>query len=359
MVQSVEIPKVMKALVALGDGKVAVQDHPVPEVGADDVLVRVVAVAQNPTDHKFIDSGRAKPGTVSGCDFSGTIVQIGPSAAAAHPDLRVGAQVAGFVMGGTFADYGAFAEYVRTPVSLVWPVPEGTFSHEEAATLGCAFWTAVQALYHPTRLALVEPPEKTSEDVWLYVHGGSSAVGQFAIQLGVISGYRVATTASPRNFDLVRSLGASAVFDYRDADAAAKLKDATGDKISAALDTIGTREAQALSTAVIAQGGGKVVHIINIIPDVTDRTDVERIYTLLYWALGRAFSFGPTADHPVRPEDRAHMEHFLTKVPGLVKAGQIKPLPIKFFEGGLAAIPEGFQYMREGNVSAEKIVYRI
>lgn len=53
------------------------------------------------------------------------------------------------------------------------------------------------------------------------------------------------------------------------------------------------------------------------------------------------------------------MEHFLTKVPGLVKAGQIKPLPIKFFEGGLAAIPEGFQYMREGKVSAEKIVYRI
>lgn len=81
--------------------------------------------------------------------------------------------------------------------------------------------------------------------------------------------------------------------------------------------------------------------------------------TLLYWALGRAFSFGPDASHPVRPEDRAHMVHFLKKVPGLVKAGQIKPLPIKFIEGGLAAIPEGFQYMREGKVSAEKIVYRI
>lgn len=155
----------------------------------------------------------------------------------------------------------------------------------------------MQALYHPTRLALVEPPETTSEDSWLYVHGGSckshlmhgrrdwthrirtrlAAVGQFAIQLGVLSGYKVATTASPRNFELVRSLGASAVLDYRDADAAGKLKEATGDKIRAALDTIGTREAQALSTAVIAPGGGKVVHIINIIPDVTDRTDVERI----------------------------------------------------------------------------------
>lgn len=104
-----------------------------------------------------------------------------------------------------------------------------------------------------------------------------AAVGQFAIQLGVLSGYKVAATASPRNFALVRALGASTVFDYRDADAAAKLKDATSDGIRAALDTIGTREAQALSTAVIAPGGGKVVHIINILPDVTDRTDVERI----------------------------------------------------------------------------------
>lgn len=86
-----------------------------------------------------IDSGRAKPGTVSGCDFSGNIAQIGSAAAAANPDLLVGAQVAGFVMGGTYEDYGAFAEYVRTPASLVWPVPEGTFSHEEAATLGCAY----------------------------------------------------------------------------------------------------------------------------------------------------------------------------------------------------------------------------
>ena len=59
------------------------------------------------------------------------------------------------------------------------------------------------------------------------------------------------------------------------------------------------------------------------------------------------------------PEDRAKLVEFLKKVPGLVKEGKIKPLPIKFWEGGLDSIPAGLQYMREGKVSAEKIVYRI
>ena len=53
------------------------------------------------------------------------------------------------------------------------------------------------------------------------------------------------------------------------------------------------------------------------------------------------------------------MVQFLKKVPGLVKEGLVKPLPVKLWEGGLSAVPDGLQYMREGKVSAEKIVYRV
>ena len=53
------------------------------------------------------------------------------------------------------------------------------------------------------------------------------------------------------------------------------------------------------------------------------------------------------------------MVQFLKKLPALVKEAKIKPLPIKLWEGGLAAVPDGLQYMREGKVSAEKIVYRV
>ena len=53
------------------------------------------------------------------------------------------------------------------------------------------------------------------------------------------------------------------------------------------------------------------------------------------------------------------MAQFLTKVPALVSAGAIKPNPVKLWPGGLDAINDGLQYMREGKVSAEKIVYRL
>lgn len=80
---------------------------------------------------------RADPGTIIGCDFSGTVVQLG-SKAAEQAFVKVGDHVAGFVQGGTYQDRGAFAEYVKTPADLVWRVPTGTLTHEEAATMGCA-----------------------------------------------------------------------------------------------------------------------------------------------------------------------------------------------------------------------------
>ena len=52
------------------------------------------------------------------------------------------------------------------------------------------------------------------------------------------------------------------------------------------------------------------------------------------------------------------MAHCLTKLPALVAAGKIRANPLKVWPGGLEAIPEGFQYMKEGKVSGEKIVYR-
>lgn len=69
--------------------------------------------------------------------------------------------------------------------------------------------------------------------------------------------------------------------------------------------------------------------------------------------------FGPNFHIPAKPQDRAQMVEFLKKVPGLIKDGLIKPPKIKAWEGGLDAIPEGLAYMREGKVSAEKIVYRV
>ncbi|KIJ34228.1 hypothetical protein M422DRAFT_182398, partial [Sphaerobolus stellatus SS14] len=146
------------------------------------------------------------PGTILGCDFSGIVAAVGPFVTTS---VKVGDQVAGFVQGGHFKDRGAFTEYLKTPADLVWVVPEGTLSHEEAVTLGCEFWTAVQALFHRTRLGLTQPPAKMEGEKWAFLQSDYLQL----IQLLAAAGYKVVIVSSPRNFELVKSLGATVVFD--------------------------------------------------------------------------------------------------------------------------------------------------
>ena len=102
-------------------------------------------------------------------------------------------------------------------------------------------------------------------------------MGQFAIQLAHLSGYKVVTVASPRNFALVKSLGADAVFDYRDPDVLNQIKHATGDSIKLAFDTIAEKNTQELSVRTISPSGGKVVTVLLPEQDAKVRDNVEII----------------------------------------------------------------------------------
>ena len=95
--------------------------------------------------------------------------------------------------------------------------------------------------------------------------------------------------------------------------------------------------------------------------DVSVRSSFIFVFavTIVYTALGRAFQFGPEVRFAASDEDRAHMVQFLRKVPRLVREGLVRPPAVRLWEGGLPRVPEGLRYMREGRVSAEKIVYRV
>ncbi|KAJ3529769.1 hypothetical protein NM688_g7808 [Phlebia brevispora] len=348
------IPKTMKALVTQADHMAAVQDISVPTIEEDEILVRTVAVAQNPTDWKFIRT-ITNAGTICGCDWSGYVVQTGKNVTT----FAVGDHVAGFVHGGTYTDHGAFAEYVKTSSDLAWKVPRGTISHEEAASMNAALWTAVQGLFNPQGVGLVEPPSKVSKPEWIFINGGSGSVGMYAIQLAKLAGYKVVTTSSPRNFDLVKSLGADAVVDYRDPETVNKLKETTADSIHRAFDAVGEASSQQLSVQAFAAGPGKLVTTQAPKQEVQAlRKDVVVQGTMIYTVFGREiFMWGRR--WPVSQEDREHMAQFLKKVPELVRAGKIRPNPVKLWEGGLESINDGLQYMFDGRNSAEKIVYRI
>ncbi|KAL4245995.1 zinc-containing alcohol dehydrogenase family protein [Abortiporus biennis] len=348
------IPMTMKALVTQENKTASLRDIPVPSIDDDELLIQNVAVAQNPTDWQYIDRV-TNVDTIVGCDFSGYVVKIGKDVTS----ISVGDKVAGFTQGGNYTDRGAYAEYSKASADLVWKIPDGTVTWEDAATMGCAFWTAIQGLFHPMRLGLVEIPHKVEREQWIFVYGGSSSVGMFAIQLAHLAGYQVVTTTSPKNFDLCKSLGADAIFDYKDPEVSSKIKAVTKDTLHHVFDTICTLQTQTLAMKTFAPGPGKLIVIQPPQPDAQIlREDVQIDHVLIYTALGRDFVlFGKF--YPAAPEDRVHMVQFLKKVPALVEKGLVKPNPVKLWEGGLASINDGLRYMKEGKNSGEKIVYRI
>ncbi|KAH9849338.1 oxidoreductase [Lenzites betulinus] len=347
----------MKALI-VQSYKVTVQDHPMPAIDSNDVLVRTFAAALGPPDLRAIEFDPT-PGGILGSDWAGEIVQVGKDVTA----RKVGERVAGFVRGDRSAERGAFAEYVKSPADLVWVIPNA-LSYAEAATMSIELCTCAQALYYTGRLELPLPSNDILErDEWLFVYGGSSSCGQYAIQLARASVFRVITTASPRNFALLRSLGAAVVCDYHDPAVVEKVKAATEDSIRYGIDAIGLPETQELSQRVFGRAGGKLITLLWA-NKTRVREDFEVSYelplfpqlTLVYTGLGRAFDM-PGMHFSVSPEDTAQMAAFVATIPALVQAGQLRPNPVRLVEErGLAAIPRGLKDLEEGKVSGEKIV---
>ena len=113
-----------------------------------------------------------------------------------------------------------------------------------------------------------------------------AAVGQCLIQLAHASGYKIVTTASPRNFELVKSLGADEVFDYKDPQVVTKIKNATGHSITSAVDAISEADSQKISAESLSPAGGKIILVQYPKEGVTDRKNVvlQRTYRSLRYA---------------------------------------------------------------------------
>ncbi|KDN36241.1 hypothetical protein RSAG8_11004, partial [Rhizoctonia solani AG-8 WAC10335] len=347
------IPETMKALVIQEDKTVQLEDVSVPTLDANEVLVQVHSVAQNPTDWKHAEN--APHGNIIGCDFSGTVVKLGSDSITR---VKVGDTVSGFVHGGNYKDRGAFAQYLKAEADLIWKFPTSVLSFEEAATMNCAFWTSIQAFYN--RMELVEPASGAKRDEWILIYGGSSSLGLFSTQLAKLSGYKVVTTVSPKNSDLPKSLGADVVIDYKSSDVVEQIQKATGNTLRFAFDTVCNATTQAIcaKSPAPAPEGGKPGKVVVVLPPNKDaqalRSDVVIQHTLIYTALGRAFG-----NFPASPHDREHMASWIPKLEELVAKGKVKPNPVKLWPGGLVSVNDAFQYMRDGKVSAEKIVYNV
>lgn len=244
-------------------------EQPAPKVGPDQVLVRVRSAGVNPVDWKlgagYLDAIQEVTfPLVPGWDVSGVVEQVGVDAG----EFAVGDEVIGYVRKDEVRR-GTYAQYVAAPVRTLARKP-AALDWQQAAGLPLAGLTAYQGLH---RLGVAR-----GETV--LIHAAAGGVGSLGTQLAVALGARVIGTASERNHDFLRDLGAEPV-GYGEG-LAERVRALAPEGVDAALDFVGDdavetsqqvlkKASRVLSVAdhdVRAKGG----HYLFVRPDPADLT---------------------------------------------------------------------------------------
>ncbi|OKL57753.1 hypothetical protein UA08_07101 [Talaromyces atroroseus] len=334
---------------------VLVSDRPIPKLRDGYILVKTEAIALNPTDWKSVKNQNAKDGTGVGVDFAGVVEEVGLKVT---KSFQKGDRVCGFVNGvnGSYAEDGAFAEYIIAKEFTTIKIPD-TLTFEEAATLGCGVTTVGQGLFEKDYgLGLALPSEPIKEPEFLLIYGGSTATGTLGIQFAKLAGYKVITTSSPKNFGLLKSLGAEEVFDYKDPECGKKINEYTKNQLQYAWDCVATDQtAQICAEGLTSNAGARYGHILH---PKFPRDEVKVTFTLAYTGIGDDFEKGGAK----YVDNEKHGQFQLTWweiARTFLAAGRVKPHPISLRPKGLEGAIEGMAAMEAGNYSAEKLVYKI
>lgn len=208
----------------------------------DEIVVKNCAIAINPADPIIQSTGadlfQLKYPDVIGEDVAGEVCEIGSKVTRFKTGDRVFGM--GLWMGKPGYKGAAFQAYTVLKETLAAPIP-ASMSYESAVVFPLGMCSSGGGMFGEEYLALEYPsltPKPNGKTVLVY--SGSSSLGSNAIQLAVAAGYEVITTASPKNFDLCKKLGASQVFDYNSFTIAEDLIAAFKGKVSAGAIAIGS-----------------------------------------------------------------------------------------------------------------------
>lgn len=312
-------------------------EMPEPELRGDDVLVQIHASGVNLLDSK-IRNGEFKRilpyrlPIILGHDVAGIVV-------------RVGARVRRFKRGDEVyarpADgrIGSFAEFIAIKEDDLAIKPR-RLTMEEAASIPLVGLTAWQALIERAHL------EKGQK---VLIHAGSGGVGTFAIQLAKHVGATVATTTSTANVDLVKSLGADIVIDYKKEDFAHVLRDY--DVVLNSLDKVTLEK-----SLRVLKPGGQLISISGP-PDAPFARSIGASW-LLRTIMG-VLSYG------IRAKAKRYQARYsfllmrangeqLTQITALIDEGIIRPVMDRVFP--FAATREAMAYVEGGRAKGKVVV---
>ncbi|KAI1121507.1 zinc-binding dehydrogenase [Nemania abortiva] len=319
------------------------------------ILVKVVAVALNPSDNKM---GMAFPIPVAviGMDFVGRVVEIMVPEEA--NGLAIGHLVCGATHGSNpgYPNNGSFAEYVRAPAGLVLRVPDG-FPIPEAAALGLPLLTNSVALWGSMGIGVLprQPITKTGAPVLVY--GGSTATGTMAIQLLRIAGYNPIAVCSARHFDMVKSYGASVVFDYAsDIDIGISIRDQTRGGLRHALDCISDQASTSCCYASLGRPGGQYTHLEAVPAKWKTRKAVKAEFVLAYEAFGDPVDLSGEYNRPADLERHNIALELYKTYQELLDDGVLRAHPVEVIGHGFEKVLEGLNQLKQGMVSGKRLV---
>lgn len=233
---------------------IKIEEVPVPEAKADEVLVKVKAAGVNPIDWKVKEGHYAQFFTEPfpfpmGWDFSGEVISVGREVKQYKPKDEV------YGLIRFFEPAGCFAQYVTAPISQISHKPN-KMDYVHAAGVPLVALTAWQALFETGKLQ----PNQT-----VLIHAGAGAVGQMAIQLAKHHGSKVVSTGSGKSKDFILNLGADQFIDYQSEHFDQKISD-----IDLVLDLVGGNTTDR-SLTVLKNGG----HLISFTQPIS--SDVQTI----------------------------------------------------------------------------------
>ena len=318
-------------------GELRFGEMPDPEIRDHDVLVQIYAAGVNPLDSKIRD-GEFKlilpyrlP-LILGNELAGVVVRVGSRVVQFKPGDEVYARP-------DKDRIGTFAEFIAMNEDNVAMKPK-TLTMAEAASIPLVGLTGWQVLIERANL-------KKGQKV--LIHAGSGGVGTFAIQLAKHVGATVATTTSTANVDLVKSLGADIVIDYKKEDFENVLHD-----YDVVLNSLGKDTLE--KSLQVLKPGGRLISISGP-PDPDFAKNLGSGWMLRL--VMRLLSYGIRKKAKRRGVDysflfmRANGDQ-LREIASLVDEGIIRPVVDRVFP--FAATPEALAYLERGRAKGKVVV---
>lgn len=353
---NMSLPPAFKAAVVPEPGaQHTIADRSLSSLAAGEVAVKITATAINPVDWKIRDYKvfiKDYP-AVLGSDAAGEIAAVGPDVTG----LGLGDRV--FFQGiiGNY-DSSTFQQYAKIPAALVAKTPK-KITDDEASGIMLATVAALTGFYDKTGHGLKAPWDEGGEQAGkgkaIVIIGGSSSVGQYAIQLAKISGFeKIITNSSAKHLDHLKSLGADVVLDRSKQNSPEDFKAAVdGLPLAFVFDSISEKDTQILGAKVLAATKTEKGHVIVVQGANAEASELAqslepKVSVKQVMGLGSSPSLRylsePLAKH-LGGED------------GYIAQGRFVPNRALVVDGGLGNIEAALAKNKQG-VSGEKVIIR-